>query len=146
MGGRHSFPVASAVPDVVLQLPHHVLIGLRPYSWNPMLLRTSSLEGFLLSLPAQVTSGTLSYQVVLRPLATADAAEVPETRTLGSIRIDLTGPATTLMHKFDTPLRSDLPSRDDDADFTVEIDVSWNVDPGAPPLAVAHISVPRAEA
>jgi len=70
--------------------------------------------------------------------------EVPGIKTLGSVRLDLTGPATTLAHKFETPLRSDMQSRYDDAEFTVEIDLSWQADPGAPPLDLACIPVPLA--
>jgi len=136
----------ASLPDtsfVVLQAPDYVPIGVGPHSWGQTTTKSSFLDGFSLDLPAQVTAGTLSYQAILRSFASA-STEVPEIKTLGSVRLDLTGPATMLAHKFETPLRSDMQSRYDDAEFTVEIDLSWQADPAAPPLALARVPVPLA--
>ena len=131
---RTSLPGTSFV---VLQQPPHVALGLGSHSWNQAPLRASSLEGFSLDLPAQVTGGTLSYQAFLRPLTNA-RPDLPEIKTSGRVRLDLTGPATTLTRDFEAPLQPGMQSRSGDAAFTVEIDLSWDADPGAPPLVLAR--------
>jgi predicted O-methyltransferase YrrM len=138
----------ASLPDtsfIVLQAPDCLPIGVGPHSWGQTITKSSFLEGFSLDLVAQVTAGTLSYQAILRSFTHA-STDVPEIKTVGSFRIDLTGPSTTLTHKFEAPLRSDMQSRYDDAEFTVEIDLSWQADPGAPPLALASVPAPLAEA
>ena len=88
-------------------------------------------------LPAQATAGTLYYQAILR--AFYENGDVPEFKTFGGIRLDLSGPATVLNHKFEKPMRFD-----EGAQYTFEIDLSWQADPGASSLALATIPAPLA--
>ena len=135
-------PERASVPGttfVVLQAPPHLSIGSGPHSWGQMRTKTSRLDGLSLELPAQVTAGTLYYQAILR--AFYENGDVPEFKTFGGIRLDLSGPATVLNHTFEKPMRFD-----EGAQYTFEIDLSWQADPGASSLALATIPAPLANA
>ena len=57
-------------------------------------------------------------------------------KSIGSIRLDLAGPAT-VTRKVHAPLRSDMAAAD--VRFSIEIDLSWQADPGAAALALSRI-------
>ena len=125
----------------MIQAPDHLSISAAPHSWGQAFTEASSLGGFSLDLPAQVTAGMLHYQAILRAFAEGNR-EVVEMKSRGSVRLDLGGPAMTMEHRLATALRSDMRKA---PRFTFEIDLSWQADPGSPPLALAAVPVPLAE-
>jgi predicted O-methyltransferase YrrM len=126
---------------ILLQAPNHVSIDAVPYSWGQQFIEASCVEGFSLDLAAQRTAGTLFYQTSFRAYGDGNRAGA-ELKSLGNIRIDLDGPATVRTHRLETSLRSDMAMKYDDARFSFEIGLSWKADPGAPPLALAHVPMP----
>jgi predicted O-methyltransferase YrrM len=129
----------ASVPDtsfIVLQAPDYLPIDAGPHSWGQISTRASTLEGISIELPPQTTAGTLHYQMILR--AFRGNGDIPETRAIGSPRLDLAGSAATMVHRFPAPLRLDYA----DAQFTFEIDLSWEADPGRPVLALARMPAP----
>jgi hypothetical protein len=91
----------------------------------------------VLDLPAQATSGTLFYQVVLR--AFADGARyVAELKATGSFRLKLTGQPQIVRELVD-PLIADVPADLGTATYTVEVDLSWLGRRRAPPLLLSGL-------
>jgi len=129
---RASLPGTSFI---VLQAPDHLPIGAGPHSWGQMSTKASTLEGFSIELPPQATAGTLHYQAILR--AFWPNGDIPEIKTLGIIRLDLNGSASSVAHRFETPLRFDQ-----GAEYTFEIDLSWQADMASSPLALARVPLP----
>jgi predicted O-methyltransferase YrrM len=129
---RASLPGTSFI---VLQAPDHLPIGRGPHSWGQMSTKASTLEGLSIELPPQTTAGTLHYQAILR--AFWPNGDIPEIKTLGSIRLDLNGSASSVAHRFETPLRFDQ-----GAEYTFEIDLSWQADLASSPLALARVPLP----
>ncbi len=120
---------------VVIQAPAHLSIGAGPHSWGQVRTNTRTLAGFSLGLPAQATAGTLHYQAILRVFAKGDR-DVHELKSDGTIRLQQDGRADALEHRLKEPLRSDMPEPDH---FTFEIELSWQPDAGASPLALTKI-------
>jgi len=120
---------------VVIQAPAHLSIGAGPRSWGQVRTNTRTLAGFSLGLPAQATAGTLHYQAILRVFAKGDR-DVHELKSDGTIRLQQDGRADALEHRLKEPLRSDMPEPDH---FTFEIELSWQPDAGASPLALTKI-------
>jgi hypothetical protein len=67
--------------------------------------------------------------------------DIAEGKTRGSVRLDLHGDASVVEHRFGQPSRPEVAEPDK---FTFEIDVSWQADPGAPPLSLAEVPRPLA--
>jgi predicted O-methyltransferase YrrM len=120
---------------LLLQAPSHLSIGEGPHSWGQKFIDISQVGGFTLDLPPQTTAGVLSYQAILRGFGNENR-DVEEVKSIGSLRLDLTGP-TAVTGKLAPPLRSRIATPD--ARFSFEIDLSWQADPGAAPLALASI-------
>lgn len=120
---------------LVLQAPSHLSIGEGPHSWGQKFIEFSRLSGFALDLPPQTTAGVLSYQAILRGFGDGNR-DVEELKSIGSLRLDLAGPAT-MAWKLPTSLQSRIATPD--ARFSFEIDLSWQADPGASPLALSTI-------
>ncbi len=135
----------TSVPEtsfLLLQAPPHLSIGLGPHAWGQVWTKITTLAGFSLELPVQATAGILHYQAILRAFAEGDR-DVRELKSTGSIRLQQSGPAITVPHRLKEPLRSDMPEPDH---LTFEIELSWQADPGAPPLALARVPAPIAMA
>lgn len=120
---------------VLLQAPSHLSIGEGPHSWGQKFIDDSQVSGFTLDLPSQTTAGVLSYQAILRAFGNGNR-DVRELKSIGSARLDLTGPGRAVK-KLPVTLQSDMAAAD--ARFTFEIDLSWQADPGAAPLALSAI-------
>ncbi len=120
---------------LVLQAPSHLSIGEGPHSWGQKFIDFSRLSGFALDLPPQTTAGTLSYQAILRGFGDGNR-DVEEIKSIGGIRLDLAGPAMVAW-KLPAPLQSRIATPD--ARFSFEIDLSWQADAGAAPLALSAI-------
>jgi predicted O-methyltransferase YrrM len=125
---------------LLLQAPAHLSIGLGPHSWGQMRTSTPTLAGLSLDLAAQATAGTLHYQGILRVFAEGNR-DVHELKSDGTIRLQQDGPAATVEHRFKEPLRSDMPEPEH---YTFEIELSWQADAGASPLALTKIPGPLA--
>jgi predicted O-methyltransferase YrrM len=138
-------PTRSSMPPgtffVVLRSPNFVSIGAGPHGWGQTPAALPSVSGLHLDLPDQVTSGTLSYEVFLRGFADG-ARDIVELKNYGSIRLDLRGSAMTLTHPFTSPLHTDITSRYDEVSLFFEINLSWQADPGSPPLALLSLPTP----
>ncbi len=48
----------------------------------------------------------------------------------------------TLTHPFTSPLHTDITSRYDEVSLFFEINLSWQADPGSPPLALLRLPTP----
>ena len=130
---RASFPGTSFV---VLQSPAHLSIGPGPHSWGQKPSEYSQVQNVVLHLPPQATAGLLFYQVILRGFADGNRRTV-ELKATGQIRLETHGEPMTISQPLAQRLVvSDMPP---DAAFTVEIDVSWQADPGATFLALSGI-------
>lgn len=126
---------------VILQSPSYLSIGAGPHSWGQLFIEASAVEGVSLDLVAQNTAGTLFYQAIFRAFGDENRAGA-EHKSLGSVRIEADGAAATLTVRFPDVMRSDMAARHADARFSFEIDLSWNADPGAPPLALQRVPSP----
>ena len=126
---------------VIIQAPDHLSISVGPHSWGQAYVKTSAMAGFSLDLPAQVAAGTLHYQAILRAFSEGNR-DAEEIKSRGSVRLDLAGRSMLLNHGLKTTLRSKM---HDAERFTFEIDLSWQADRGAPPLALAGIPALFAE-
>jgi len=133
----------ASLPDthfLILKAPDHFDIAAGPHSWGEKRIWKSMVKGLHLDLPAQVTRGTLHYHATLRALANGNT-EFDELRIDGKVRLDLDGKALALDQPFAQPVRSEMHKKHADTVFTFEVDLSWQPDPGAPPLAVASVPV-----
>lgn len=119
---------------ILLQAPSCLSVGEGPRSWGQVPMGTSRVRGLVFTL-AGGTAGTLHFQVICRAFFSDGAAPV-ETKAIGRVRIDSPGPAA-LAHRFDEPL--ELPAG---ALCTIETDLSWQADAGAPPLGLAKAPEP----
>ena len=120
---------------VVLQAPSHLSIGEGPHSWGQKFIDVSQVSGFTLDLPPQRTAGVLSYQAILRGFGDGNR-DVEEVKSIGNTRLDIGGPDKTAKN-LQAPMQSRIATPD--ARFSFEIDLSWQADPGAPPLALAGV-------
>jgi hypothetical protein len=82
----------------------------------------------------------LHYQVVLRGFAD-DNRYVIEFKSVGRVSLDLAGSPSTVTHEMAEPLACNMPPGRGPASYTVEVDLSWQANHGAPPLALS--SLPR---
>ncbi|SEN96117.1 Predicted O-methyltransferase YrrM [Rhodospirillales bacterium URHD0017] len=131
---------AARTTFLMLRSPPFLSISEAPMSWGQAAATGPSLAGFALDLPAQVTSGTLHYLVTFRSFS-VHSNDIAEGKTRGSVRLDLRGDASVAEHRFEQPSRPEVAEPDK---FTFEIDVSWQADPGAPPLSLAEVPRPLA--
>jgi predicted O-methyltransferase YrrM len=138
-------PTRSSMPPgatfVVLRSPDFLSIGAGPHGWGQVAAALPTVSALRLDLPDQVTSGTLSYEVFLRGFADGNR-DIVELKNIGSIRLDLRGSAMTLTHSFTSPLHTDMTSRYDEVNLYFEINLSWQADPGLPPLALLRVPTP----
>jgi len=132
---RASLPHTSFV---VLKSPDHLSIGPGPQSWGQSKVSVTQLSGLRFEIVSPSAHGTLFYQVFLRGFADGNRW-VEEKRLEGHLRLDLQEGGRPVEYKFDTPLRVDVPPQYTEANFTLEIDLSWQADKGAPPLALAGV-------
>jgi predicted O-methyltransferase YrrM len=126
---------------VVLRSPDFLSISAGPHGWGQVPTALPTVSGLRLDLPDQVTSGTLSYEVFLRGFADGNR-DIVELKNIGSIRLDLRGSAMTFTHPFTSPLHTDMTSRYDEVALFFEINLSWQADPGSPPLALLRVPTP----
>jgi len=123
---RASLPGTSVI---ILQAPEHRLIGEGPETTCQMPATSGRLDGLRLDLPEQVTAGTLHYQGFLRSFY--EDGRVFEERAIGSLRIASPVPAL-IDHEFKDPLQCPEGA----ARYTIEFDLSWQADGGAPSLVI----------
>jgi predicted O-methyltransferase YrrM len=135
-GGRAS---QAGTGFVVLRAPDHWSIGAIPRSWGQTTIGAPFVDGLSLDAPAQVTSGALHYQAILRFFGDGAPQEL---KRVGSIPVRLDGTARTLAHKLNGALKFDEPRSGSGAYCTFEIELCWRADPGSPPLALAAIPAP----
>lgn len=119
---------------VILQAPSFFTIGEGPHSWGQTRTKASSVKGFTLDLPQQSTAGVLHYHMILR--AFPAIGPVQEKKSVGKLRI-VADKAESISHMLPAPLVV-AP----DATYTFEIDLSWEADDGAPPLAMNELPTP----
>jgi len=118
---------------LMLRSPPFLSIAEAPRSWGQAPAAGPSLTGFTLDLPAQAAAGTLHYLVTFRCFSVG-SHDIAESKTRGSVSLDLRGERSMMDHRFEEPSRPVVAEPDR---YTFEIDVSWQADPGAPPLALA---------
>ena len=131
---------ASRTTFLMLRSPPFLSISEAPRSWGQAPAAGPTLAGFTLDLPAQVTGGTLHYLVTFRCFSVG-SHDIAESKTRGSVRLDLRGEGSVLDHRFEDLSRPVVAEPDR---YTFEIDVSWQADPGAAPLALAAEPKPLA--
>jgi predicted O-methyltransferase YrrM len=130
----------ASLPDttfLLLQAPDHLSIGTGPHSWGQDWITIPSVSGlhFDIVVPCR---GTLFYQVHLRGFANANRW-TSEDRLEGSLRLDFEQSGRQIDHRFDRTMTVAAPAEYGDALFTLELDLSWQADPGSPPLALARL-------
>lgn len=133
-------PTRSSVPGttfILLQAPPHVSVGAGPHSWGQVFTDMTSMKGISLDLGSQSTAGTLFYQVIFRGFADGNRAGV-ELKEVGSLRVEADGVARTVVHDLKNSLRWESAATYPDARYSFEVDLSWQSDPGAGPLALAR--------
>lgn len=131
---------ASRTTFLMLRSPQFLSISEAPRSWGQAAASGPSLAGFAIGLPAQVTSGTLHYLVTFRSFSVG-SHDIAEGKTRGSVRIDLHGEPSSLVHRFEQPSRPEVVEPDR---YTFEIDISWQADAGTPPLSLTDVPQPLA--
>ena len=128
---------------IVLRAPERLSISVDPHFWRLAGIGTSAVDGLSFDLPAQVTAGTLHYEASLSRPADAGILHAAEPKADGSMRLDLDGQARKIAQAFAAPLTCGAPPEDrSQADATLEIELRWTADPGAPPLALADVPAP----
>jgi predicted O-methyltransferase YrrM len=135
-GGRASQP---GTGFAVLQAPSHWSIGAIPRSLGQVPIATPLVEGLSLAALPQATSGRLHYQAILRLFG--DGAP-QEAKRIGVIPVRLDGGARTLAHELAQPMTFQASANATDPRSTLEIELCWQADPGAPPLALASFPSP----
>lgn len=134
---RASLPNTSFL---LLRAPEYLSIGEGPHSWGQAWIDTPQLSGLRLQV-VQQCKGVLLYQVYLRGFANANQW-VKEERIEGSVRIEVGDGDVSMDHLLARTLSVVSPTEYDDQLFTLELDLSWQADPGSPPLALATLPVP----
>ncbi|SEP48126.1 Methyltransferase domain-containing protein [Rhodospirillales bacterium URHD0017] len=135
-GGRASQP---GTGFAVLQAPSHWSIGAIPRSWGQAPVAAPLVEGLSLEALPQVTSGHLHYQAILRLFGDGPPQEA---KRVGVILVKLDGSARTVAHELAQPMRFQASANAIDPKSTFEIELCWQADPGAPPLALASLPSP----
>jgi predicted O-methyltransferase YrrM len=120
---------------ILLQAPDYIAIGADMRAWGQISTKSSVFEGMRLELPAQSTSGTLHYQAIFR--AFLDDGSIPEAKRIGRVRLEPSGLAATIAHSFTEPMRF-APG----AQYTTEVDLSWEAEAGASELKLAAPPTP----
>ena len=128
---RASIPRTSFL---ILQAPSHIPVGVDFRSWGQVRTKSAHFDGIRLELPEQRTSGWLHYQAMLR--AFQDDRVVPEYKAVGKLRLEVDR-SGTVVHPFDGPLRFA-----EGAQYTYEIDLAWEPDPGCRSLALLTAPTP----
>jgi predicted O-methyltransferase YrrM len=130
---RTSIPGTSFI---VLKAPDYLSIGPGPHSWGQKYVECSQVQNLVLYLPTQKTAGLLFYQAILRGFADNNR-RAEELKADGQIRLETNGEPTAIVHPLAESLSfHDMPA---DAAFTVDIDLSWQADPGSPCLVLSDI-------
>jgi predicted O-methyltransferase YrrM len=127
--GQPFNPVRASIVEtsfLILQAPDFIPIGAELHGWGPVRTKSPSFDGIRLELVDQSTAGVLHYQAILR--AFLDDGSIPEQRTIGSLRLDVEGPAS-IEHRFSLPMCFAA-----GAQYMTEIDVAWAADTGSAPL------------
>ena len=122
----------------LLQAPDHWSITAMPRSWGQLPTPLATVDALSFELPAQVATGTLHYQAILRRFG---GGPPQETKALGALPIHCDGTPATIVHALPTPLAVVA-----DAAYvngTFEIALSWQAEPRSPPLALAVIPTPQ---
>lgn len=128
----------ASLPDttfLVLQAPAHVSIGPGPQSWGQAWTLVPRLSGLRLEV-VEPSKGTLIYQVHLRGFADGNRW-VKEERVDASLRIDADTGGQSIDLRFERPLVIESPY--ESTLYTIELDLSWQADPGSPNLALAAL-------
>ena len=120
---------------ILLKSPSHVSVGSEPCSWGQVFTDVGSMQGLTLDLTEQVTSGTLCYHVIFRGFGDGNRAGV-ELKEVGRVRVDADGSGGSFTHKLQKPLSWALAANYPDVRYSYEIEMSWQPDPGATPLAL----------
>jgi predicted O-methyltransferase YrrM len=82
---------------ILLQSPDYIPIGAELQAWGQVSTKSSRFDGLQLELTPQATAGTLHYQAILRGFR--DDGSIPEVKAIGTIRLEVDGPAT-VVHPF----------------------------------------------
>ncbi len=69
---------------ILLQAPLHLTLGEGPHSWGQASANGSRIDGLTFTLPQQVTSGSLHYQVIFRAFFTGGTPIEAKTIACGS--------------------------------------------------------------
>ncbi len=131
---RASLPHTSFL---LLHAPDHLSIGDGPHSWGQAWIDTPQLSGLRFHV-VQPCKGILRYQIYLRGFANANQW-IKEERIEGSVRIEVVEVEASIDHLLGRTLSVVSPPEYDDQRFTLELDFSWQADPGSPPLALATL-------
>ena len=134
---RASLPYTSFL---ILQAPTHLSIGPGPHSWGQSWIDVPRIAGLRLEL-VEPCKGVLIYQVHLRGFADGNRW-VKEERLDGSFRIDSAG-GEAIDLRFDRAL--EINPEFDSTLYTMELDLSWQADPGSPRLALKALPTPNAD-
>jgi predicted O-methyltransferase YrrM len=134
---RASLPNTSFL---LLCAPEYLSIGEGPHSWGQAWIDAPQLSGLRFHV-VQQCKGTLLYQIYLRGFANGNKW-VKEERIEGSAWIDVGKGGASIDHSLGRILSVVSPPEYDDQLFTLEFDLSWQADPGSPPVALATLPVP----
>jgi hypothetical protein len=134
---RASLPNTSFL---LLRAPEYLSISEGPHSWGQAWIDTPQLSGLRFQV-VQQCKGILLYQIYLRGFANRNQW-VKEERIEGSVRIEAGDGEASIDHLLGRTLSVVSPPEYDDQLFTLELDLSWQADPGSPPLALATLPVP----
>jgi predicted O-methyltransferase YrrM len=121
----------------LLQAPDHWSITAMPRSWGQLPTPLATVDALSFELPAQVAAGTLHYQAILRRFG---GGPPRETKAVGALTIRCDGAPATIVHEL--PARLAVVADAADVNGTFEIALSWQAEPGSPPLALAAIPTP----
>lgn len=138
------FTARTSLPNtwfILLQAPAYITIDAMSWASGTLRVPEPHVSGLGLDFAAQRTAGTLFYRVFVRAFADANRW-IGELQAKGGIRVVLDGSAATIEHALSDPLGFAVPERFGNDHFcTAEIDLAWQADAGAPPLAL--LSAPR---
>lgn len=132
----------ASLPDtsfLLLQAPASLSIGAGPHSWGQDWITVPKVDGLHFDIVTPCR-GTLFYQVQLRGFANGNRW-ISEDRLEGQLRLDVEQAGKQTELRFDRTMMVTAPTEYQDTLFTLELDLSWQADPGTPPLALARLPV-----
>jgi len=132
----HSRTSVPGTSFIILHAPTHLSIGPGPQSWGQAWIDLPSVKGLRFEV-VEPCHGMLFYQIYLRGFADGNRW-TKEERLDGALRIEPAN-GVSFHHDLSQPMAITSPAEYDDALFTVEFDLSWQADPGSPPLALAAL-------